>query len=70
MYAPPREPQGSAGVSLQLGGLNVSVGGAAGTGVYRGGEGIGASVQADGIRDGVRNLFGKVRQGVERIGGQ
>jgi hypothetical protein len=54
-------------LNVQLGNLNLSVGGAAGTGLYRGtGEGVG--IQADGIRDGVKNLFGKVKQGVESIG--
>lgn len=60
---------GGSGPSLnvQLGNLNLSVGGAAGTGIYRGtGEGVG--LQTDGIRDGVKNLFGKVKQGVESIG--
>ncbi|KAG8810103.1 vacuolar protein sorting-associated protein 45, partial [Serendipita sp. 399] len=59
----------SAGPSLnvQLGGLNLSVGGIAGTGLYRS-AGEGVSIQADGIRDGVKNLFGKVKQGVESIG--
>jgi vacuolar protein sorting-associated protein 45 len=43
----------------------VSLGGPAGTGVYRtAGEGV--QVQAEGIRDGVMNLFGKVKQNVER----
>lgn len=60
---------GGSGPSLnvQLGNLNLSVGGAAGTGLYRStGEGVG--LQADGIRDGVKSLFGKVKQGVESIG--
>lgn len=65
----PISESGGAGPSLnvQLGGLNLSVGGAAGTGLYRGtGEGVG--LQTDGIRDGMKNLFGKVKQGVESIG--
>jgi vacuolar protein sorting-associated protein 45 len=70
VYEPPPEVPGGAApasLSVQLGGVNVSLGGPAGTGVYRSsGEALG--VQADGIRDGVRNLLGKVRQGVDRIG--
>jgi hypothetical protein len=54
-------------LNLNLGGVSVSLGGPSGTGVYRtSGEGVG--VQADGIRDGMRNLMGKVKQGVDRIG--
>ncbi|KAG8881469.1 vacuolar protein sorting-associated protein 45 [Tulasnella sp. 331] len=55
-------------LNLQLGGINVSVGGAGGTGVYRSSNGEGVSVQADGLKDGVRDLWGKMRQGVERFG--
>ncbi|KAG8815219.1 vacuolar protein sorting-associated protein 45 [Serendipita sp. 401] len=66
---PAASSSGGAGPSLnvQLGGLNLSVGGIAGTGLYRS-AGEGVSIQADGIRDGVKNLFGKVKQGVESIG--
>jgi hypothetical protein len=54
-------------LNLNLGGVNVSLGGPAGTGMYRtSGEEFG--VQADGIRDGVKSLIGKVKQGVDRIG--
>ncbi|KAF9514609.1 hypothetical protein BS47DRAFT_1294910 [Hydnum rufescens UP504] len=57
----------SPSLNLQLGGIQVSMGGPGGTGVYRTpGEG-GIAVQADGIRDGVMNLFGKVKQNVERL---
>jgi vacuolar protein sorting-associated protein 45 len=70
VYQPPPEVTANAtmpSLNLNLGSVNVSLGGSAGTGVYRtSGEAIG--VQADGIRDGVRNLFGKVKQGVDRIG--
>ena len=69
---PPPEATGGVGdrpaLNLQLGGINVSVGGAAGTGVYRG-AGEGVSVQAEGlnnVREGVKDLWGKVRQGVEQ----
>jgi vacuolar protein sorting-associated protein 45 len=67
VYDPPPESASTAPIlNLNLGGVNVSLGGAAGTGVYRtNGEGV--NVQADGIRDGVMNLFGKVKQGVDRI---
>ena len=58
-------------LALQLGGINVSVGGAAGTGVYRttGNDSGGVSMQADGLRDvreGVLDLWGKVKQNVEQ----
>jgi vacuolar protein sorting-associated protein 45 len=53
-------------LNLNLGGVNVSLGGTGGTGLYRtSGETVG--IQADGIRDGMRNLFGKVKQGVDQI---
>jgi vacuolar protein sorting-associated protein 45 len=68
VYEPPPESASNApALNLNLGGVNVSLGGPAGTGVYRtSGDAVG--VQADGIRDGVRNLIGKVKQGVDRIG--
>ena len=67
VYDPPPESATNAPIlNVNLGGVNVSLGGPAGTGVYRSsGEGVG--IQADGIRDGVMNLFGKVKQGVDRI---
>jgi vacuolar protein sorting-associated protein 45 len=67
VYDPPPESASTAPIlNLNLGGVNVSLGGPAGTGVYRtNGEGV--NVQTDGIRDGVMNLFGKVKQGVDRI---
>lgn len=66
---PPESPSTMPSLSVNLGGVNVSLGGRAGTGVYRtSGEGV--SVQADGIRDGVKNLIGKVKQGVDRIAAQ
>ena len=67
VYAPPPETAASApALNLQLGNLNVNLGGVA-PGVYRTSE-AGAGVQAEGLRDGVRNLFGKVKQGVDRMG--
>jgi len=68
VYEPPPESASAApALNLNLGGVNVSLGGPAGTGMYRSsGEDFG--VQTDGIRDGVRSLFGKVKQGVDRIG--
>ncbi|KAF8158372.1 Sec1 family-domain-containing protein [Crassisporium funariophilum] len=62
VYDPPPESATNAPIlNLNLGGVNVSLGGPAGSGVYRSaGEGVG--VQADGIRDGVMNLLGKVKQ--------
>lgn len=66
---PPESAPTTPSLNLQLGGVNVSLGGRSGTGVYRtSGEGV--SVQADGIRDGVKNLIGKVKQGVDRIAAQ
>jgi hypothetical protein len=67
VYDPPPESAVNApSLNLNLGGVNVSLGGPAGTGVYRtSSEGVGA--QTDGIRDGVMNLIGKVKQGVDRI---
>lgn len=68
VYEPPPESASTApALNLNLGGVNVSLGGPAGSGMYRtSGEEFG--VQTDGIRDGVRNLLGKVKQGVDRIG--
>ncbi|KZT44435.1 vacuolar protein sorting-associated protein 45 [Sistotremastrum suecicum HHB10207 ss-3] len=63
IYSPPPEvSSNSPALNLQLGNLNVSLGGPAGTGIYRA-SGEGPSLQADGIRDGVRNLIGKVKLG-------
>lgn len=69
---PPESANNMPSLNLNLGGVNVSLGGRGGTGVYRtSGEGpVGVSVQADGIRDGVKSLIGKVRQGVDRIASQ
>jgi len=68
VYEPPPESASTApSLNLNLGGVNVSLGGPAGTGMYRtSGEEFG--VRADGVRDGVRSLIGKVKQGVDRIG--
>jgi len=67
VYEPPPESSSNApALNLNLGGVNVSLGGA-GTGVYRTSSGE-TGIQADGIRDGVMNLIGKVKQGVDRIG--
>lgn len=76
VFEPPPETSTSTtavpSLNLNLGGVNVSLGGRGGSGVYRtSGEGnAGVSVQADGLRDGVKNLIGKVRQGVDRIASQ
>ncbi|KAH7340566.1 vacuolar protein sorting-associated protein 45 [Rhizoctonia solani] len=85
VYVPPPESTAGAGPSLNLnlGGLNVSVGGGS-TGVFRAppsatGTPIvsldsgGPGVVDDGlreVRDGVRNFFDKVKQGVDRMGDQ
>ena len=64
---PPESASNAPALNLNLGSVNVSLGGPGGTGMFRSsGEGVG--VQADGIRDGVMNLLGKVKQGVDRIG--
>jgi vacuolar protein sorting-associated protein 45 len=67
---PPESTTGSTtlpSLNINLGGVNVSLGGPAGSGVYRT-SGEERGVNADGIRDGVKNLLGKVRQGVDQIG--
>lgn len=65
--APPEAVSNAPALNLQLGNLNVNLGGAT-PGVYRSaGEG-GTGVQTDGLRDGMRSLIGKVKQGVDRIG--
>ena len=68
VYEPPPESASNApALNVNLGGVSLSVGGPAGTGVYRG-SGESSGLQTDGIRDGVRSLLGKVKQGVDRIG--
>lgn len=64
---PPEAANNMPSLNLNLGGVNVSLGGTGGTGVYRTNEGGGVNIQAEGMRDGVKNLLGKVRQGVDRI---
>lgn len=67
IYEPPPEAAGSApALNINLGGVNVSLGGPTGSGVYRTNSDV-VGLQADGIRDGVKNLFDKVKQGVDRI---
>ncbi|KAF5382591.1 hypothetical protein D9615_002921 [Tricholomella constricta] len=63
VYEPPPESASNApALNLNLGGVNLSLGGPGGSGVFRSsGEGVG--VQADGIRDGVLSLIDKVKQG-------
>jgi vacuolar protein sorting-associated protein 45 len=68
-------PSGAPGLNLRAGGYELSVGGTAGTGLYRAspGEGASASFQipkeaqqvAEGIRDGAGRLWGNVRQRME-----
>jgi vacuolar protein sorting-associated protein 45 len=64
VYDPPPESVSTIpSLNLNLGGVNVSLGGPTGSGVYRtSNDAVG--VQADGLRDGVRSLIGKVKQGV------
>lgn len=55
-------------INLRAGGYELNVGGQAGSGLYRAGNGsgeIGASFQIDGLRDGARNFFGNLRGRVE-----
>jgi vacuolar protein sorting-associated protein 45 len=68
VYEPPPESASNAPViNLNLGPVNVSLGGPGGTGVFRSSGDTGVGVQADGIRDGVKSLIDKVKQGVDRI---
>jgi vacuolar protein sorting-associated protein 45 len=67
VYEPPPESASNApALNLNLGGVNVSLGGPGGTGVFRS-SGDSVGVQADGIRDGVKSLLDKVKQGVDRM---
>lgn len=65
----PSTPSGGGGINLRAGGYELSVGGAAGSGLYRSSgpnaNEMGASFQIDGLRDGARNFFGNLR---ERVG--
>lgn len=63
---PPESATTLPSLNINLGGVNVSLGGT-NTGVYRTSGDAGVGVQADGIRDGMKNLFGRVKQGVDRI---
>jgi hypothetical protein len=64
VFDPPTESVSNGpSLNLHLGGVNVSLGGATGTGVYRTSSDA-MGVQTEGIRDGVKNLIGKVKQGV------
>ncbi|KAH9980329.1 Sec1-like protein [Lactifluus volemus] len=66
VYEPPPESASSApALNVNLGNVSLSLGGPAGTGVYRT-SGETSGLQADGIRDGMRNLLGKVKQGLIR----
>ena len=67
VYDPPAVPANNLpALNINLGGVNVSLGGNT-TGVYRTSGDMGVGVQADGIRDGVKTLLGKVKQGVDQI---
>ncbi|KAI0283920.1 Sec1-like protein [Russula aff. rugulosa BPL654] len=69
VYEPPPESALNApALNVNLGGVSLSLGGPAGAGVYRT-SGEASGLQADGIRGGVRSLLGKVKQGVDKIGG-
>ncbi len=65
----PVTPANVPALNLRAGGYELSVGGAAGSGLYRAsgnnaGE-IGASFQIEGLRDGAKNFFGNLRGRVE-----
>lgn len=67
VYDPPAVPANNLpALNINLGGVNVSLGGNT-TGVYRTSGDMGVGVQADGIRDGMKTLFGKVKQGVDQM---
>jgi len=67
VYDPPAVPANNLpALNINLGGVNVSLGGNS-AGVYRTSGDMGVGVQADGIRDGMKTLFGKVKQGVDQI---
>ena len=69
VFEQPSEGAGtSRSINMSLGSVNVSLGGPAGTGVYRTTTKNGPGIQTEGIRDGVRNLLGRVKEGVDRIG--
>ncbi|KAF9533245.1 Sec1-like protein [Crepidotus variabilis] len=60
VFEPPPESASNAPVlNLNVAGVNLSLGGPGGTGVYRTSN-DGVNVQADGLRDGVMNFFDKV----------
>jgi hypothetical protein len=66
---PPESATTAPSLNLTLGGVNVRLGGSD-SGVYRAAEGEreGVDIQGvEGVRDGIVNLFGKVRQGVEGL---
>jgi vacuolar protein sorting-associated protein 45 len=54
-------------INLRAGGYELSVGGAAGSGLYRSGNtgGIAASVQLEGLTNGAKSFFGSLRDRVE-----
>jgi len=61
IYTPPTETGPSAaGLNLQVGNLSLNVGGSSGSGLYRT-SGEGPSLQTEGLRDGVKNLMGRVK---------
>ncbi|KAI5453637.1 vacuolar protein sorting-associated protein 45 [Naganishia albida] len=66
---PAPAPANAPAINLRAGGYELSVGGAAGSGLYRASgtstSGIAASVQLDGLRDGAKSFFGNLRDRVE-----
>jgi vacuolar protein sorting-associated protein 45 len=61
IYSPPSDTASSAGgINFQVGNLSLNVGGNAGSGIYRTGSEI-PSLQTEGLRDGVKNLMGRVK---------
>ena len=66
VYEPPPESASNApALNLNLAGVNVSLGGS-NAGVYR--TNAENSLQADGLRDGMVDFIGKVKEGVDRMG--
>jgi len=61
IYTPPSETGSTVpGLNLQVGNLSLNVGGTTGSGLYRT-SGDGTSLQTEGLRDGVKNLMGRVK---------
>lgn len=61
IFSPPPDVGSSGpGINLQVGNISLNMGGTAGAGLYRT-SGEHNSLQPEGIRDGVKNLLGRVK---------